>query len=764
MYLKYRFRRQISQLLPCILKRNHLLQWREDIILCSASSLISVPRSPNYNVCDANRGFHSQSYFQVSNKIPQVSNESIPPLVNDILSFIQSTFKDPQGRNHCWLNVPEGDKDCLKKDGTFLVFAGNLFEGYETVSMLEKVRTLQQRFPQLCIIGFHFGSSMNSVANQSYLVELTMKEYITFPILLSKNSFLEMENGPCCILCKTFRNPVSYHMKELDLGMLNKAIEEIQVQQNGNLRNGKSSKPNLKSTWVKQDEVIKEPELPSPLQNLLLYYPGCVSADEIGDRLFLSDINHHRIIISDGNGKIMDSIGSGPGFEDGEFESAKLLRPAASIYDDAEDCLYIVDSENKAIRRADLGRRVLETLYPTCSIRKNESMWTWILDKMGFASNDTKSKEIDYQMLAIPWHLMKSADDDLLILNRSFEILWIMDVVSGKIKEVIEEFPKIMEICGHLITEKVSLLKQMPKDWLQLQINADYSPKGLPFGSHISSVTTFQDHIVVCDTIEQRVLIANRESGVCSNFQLSKFGTLGLPYWASFPLEKVYSEAPSGRGHIDHIQSFSLLPGQVDIKLNVDIPVDAEVVEPLEEGCIWRQARGAATVVLEREGVVGSSEKVGVAQEWYDVLDNLAFSPEPELTVEDSATTSVVNSEDKKTCINCTVNISPGTSEVIIYAGLYLKLSRHPDIEEESQEKYAARIFKILNMEKRGGIGRDSCIQLLLKSKTDLRDLIFMKPLHARIRINCLDHPKAENVREIIETKSSIDVNVSLVT
>lgn len=38
-------------------------------------------------------------------------------------------------------------------------------------------------------------------------------------------------------------------------------------------------------------------------------------------------------------------IGSSPGFEDGNFESAKLLRPAALLYDDADDCLYVVDSE-----------------------------------------------------------------------------------------------------------------------------------------------------------------------------------------------------------------------------------------------------------------------------------------------------------------------------------------------------------------------------------------------------------------------------------
>jgi hypothetical protein len=38
-------------------------------------------------------------------------------------------------------------------------------------------------------------------------------------------------------------------------------------------------------------------------------------------------------------------IGSSPGFEDGEFESAKFLHPASSFYHAAEDCLFIVDSE-----------------------------------------------------------------------------------------------------------------------------------------------------------------------------------------------------------------------------------------------------------------------------------------------------------------------------------------------------------------------------------------------------------------------------------
>ncbi|XP_057997273.1 uncharacterized protein LOC110644114 isoform X2 [Hevea brasiliensis] len=629
--------------------------------------------------------------------------------------------------------------------------------------MIEKIKSLQRKYPELCVMGFHSGNSIGYAAVQAYLIELIMKEYITFPILLSNKNFLEMENGACYILFRDSRSPVIYHEKDLDLGMLNKGIEELNVQQIGNVDNENYSSYKLKSTWVKQAEGIKEPDFPSSLQNMLLYFPGCISADESSDRLFLSDSNHHRIIILDGNGKIMDCIGSSPGFEDGEFESAKLLRPAGSFYHDAEDCLYIVDSENQAIRRADMKRRVLETLYPTCSVNKNNSVWTWIANKVGFATKiDSKSKEFDSQLLVFPWHLLKSVDDSFLIINRSFETLWIMDLASGEIKECIKGFPKILETYGQLIMDKVSLLKQMPSDWLQRCINADSSPKVFPFASLISAVTTFHNLIVVCDTVAQRVLKLDRESGVCSNFQFSNFGILGFPYWASFHLERVFSEAPCRRGWTDHLQSFSSLPGRIDIRLNVDIPMDVELVEPLQKECIWRQARGAATEVLGRECIEGSSEKVGVAQQWYDDLDNLAFStPEYEITGEDGNTTSDVKSEDGRVHIDCAINTSPGTSEVIIYAALYLKLRGDPDLHADSRENYAARITDILNPGRITGIRRDACIQLL-KSNADLRDLTFMKPLHVRIKLDCVDHPKADNGKDIILTNSSLEVNVTL--
>lgn len=100
--------------------------------------------------------------------------------------------------------------------------------------------------------------------------------------------------------------------------------------------------------------------------------------------------------------------------------------------------------------------------------------------------------------------------------------------------------------------------------------------------------------------------------------------------------------------------------------------------------------------------------------------------------------------------------------QVVIFAVLYCKLRRVPNSNDGNQEKYAARIIDFLSSKRSGKRERDSWNAFLLQSKGDLRDLIFMKPLHIRVRLNCFDHPKAENGKDIILTDSSIKVNVLL--
>ncbi|XP_058207044.1 uncharacterized protein LOC131320355 isoform X3 [Rhododendron vialii] len=587
-----------------------------------------------------------------------------------------------------------------------------------------------------------------------------MKHYITFPVLLSNKIFTEMTDGACFGLFKGFKSPFTYYERDVNLVTIDKAIKELMHGENHEKMN------NVKSPWAKQIEVIKEPHVCAFLRNLLLYSPGCISVDEMGNRLFLSDTNHHRIIVFDGNGKILDCIGSSPGFEDGEFESAKLMCPAASFYNAAEGCLYFVDSENHAVRRADMVKRVLETLYPTSNATKEgNSLWSWITSNLWMKRNvDTKSEYLNSESFLFPWHLIKSSDNDLIIANRSFETLWIIDLASGVIKEVVKGFPKIVEICGQLILEKSSLLKQIPGDWLQQLVGTNSPHEGAMYAGIMSSLATFEDHIAICDTVGQRVLKLNRESGCISSFHFSNFGILGLPYWVSSSLERVYAVGEVlAEGHFDHVQCFRFLPGRIDLQLNIDIPEDTELVEPLQEGCVWRQVRGAAIEVSGAERKAASLEKVGVSQQWYDELDNLAFSePESELSAEEEST-SDVNLQEHGVCVDCAINTSPGRSEVIIYAALYLKMKQHPDSSEvHGKERKAARIADILNHRRAERWGKDQCVQFLMKSDRSMEELVFMKPLRVKLKIECLDHPKINDTKDFILTDSSIDVSVSL--
>ncbi|OWM77903.1 hypothetical protein CDL15_Pgr018472 [Punica granatum] len=638
------------------------------------------------------------------------------------------------------------------------VFASSIVLSPRTVNLTDREiggsQCLIHRFPHLYVMGLKLG---NVAVHQNDLVQSILEEYITFPILVVHKNFSEIPKGSSYILLEDSTHPVFYLEENLDLEIIDKATKKLNNQCD------KESKLFDSSTWILKQNNVKEPYLCSAMQNILLFSPGCISADESGDRLFVSDSNHHRIIVADRTGKILDCIGSSPGFEDGDFESAKLFRPGSTLYDDADDCLYIVDSENHAIRRADMSRRIIETVYPEGpSNSKSNTFWTWIKSKLGLHKEVVVDSETsDTEVLTFPWHLLQASDSQVYIISRRFETLWILDSSSWELKETITGFQQVVAVCQELIVEKMSLLKQLPRDQLHQRTSASFSLEDQRHLSLVSSVATLGDYIIACDPVGCKVSRLCRESGAILDIEFSNFGILGLPYWMSFPLERVYPIVNQiHSAHIDHNQHFSLLPGRVEIKLNVGLPADTELVEPLKDSSIWRQARGAATEVLGSQGVVGSSEKVGVAQQWYDELDNLAFTT-TEMESDVQHDNNAINTQDDKVHIDCVVHTSPGTSEVIIYAALYLKLKANPSPEEGNWEKQVARLAELLVPSKRGKI-RSSCRQILLSLRSDLQNLIFVKPVQVRIRINSKDHPKADNSKDIILSESSIQVDVSL--
>lgn len=95
-----------------------------------------------------------------------------------------------------------------------------------------------------------------------------------------------------------------------------------------------------------------------------LAFPGKLLADEAGNRLFIADSGHHRIVVTTLEGRVQDVIGDGgPGMADGDFTQAQFRDPQGMALDG--DTLYVADKENHALRAVDLAGRRVKTIAGT---------------------------------------------------------------------------------------------------------------------------------------------------------------------------------------------------------------------------------------------------------------------------------------------------------------------------------------------------------------------------------------------------------------
>ena len=98
--------------------------------------------------------------------------------------------------------------------------------------------------------------------------------------------------------------------------------------------------------------------------DLPLAFPGKVLADANGDRLFIADSNHNRIVVTKLDGSLLETIGSGErGATDGTFDQASFYRPQGMALEG--DTLYVADTENHLIRRINLKTRAVQTIAGT---------------------------------------------------------------------------------------------------------------------------------------------------------------------------------------------------------------------------------------------------------------------------------------------------------------------------------------------------------------------------------------------------------------
>lgn len=93
-----------------------------------------------------------------------------------------------------------------------------------------------------------------------------------------------------------------------------------------------------------------------------LAFPGKVVAS--GERLYIADTNHNRIVVTSLDGAVVQIVGSGAaGLADGARETAAFNHPQGLAIDG--DTLYVADTDNHAIRRIDLASGEVTTIAGT---------------------------------------------------------------------------------------------------------------------------------------------------------------------------------------------------------------------------------------------------------------------------------------------------------------------------------------------------------------------------------------------------------------
>lgn len=149
---------------------------------------------------------------------------------------------------------------------------------------------------------------------------------------------------------------------------------------------------------------------------LPLSFPGKVLADEKTNRLFVADSNHNRIVVTDFNGKLLDTIGSGEAArKDGDFRNAAFHKPQGMALKD--DLLFVADTDNHSIRLVNLKSKKIATIAGTGSLNN--------FDGLGGKPLETA--------LRSPWDLSLVGDFLYIAMAGSHQI-WRLDLISNVIE------------------------------------------------------------------------------------------------------------------------------------------------------------------------------------------------------------------------------------------------------------------------------------------------------------------------------------------
>jgi len=220
--------------------------------------------------------------------------------------------------------------------------------------VLPDLEYLEKKYDkELVVIGVHSAKFDNEQETEN-IREAIISYEIEHPVINDANMTVWQKFGvrawPTVVLIDPEGNYCGYLSGEGNREILDQVI--------GDLVEYHQFKGTLDRTPV-DFALEKEKQKPTPLK-----YPGKILADADNDRLYISDSNHNRIVVTTLEGKLIEIIGDGQiGLKDGDYQSARFDHPQGMEL--VNGTLYVADTENHAIRTVNLKAKTVSTLAGT---------------------------------------------------------------------------------------------------------------------------------------------------------------------------------------------------------------------------------------------------------------------------------------------------------------------------------------------------------------------------------------------------------------
>lgn len=252
-----------------------------------------------------------------------------------------------------WLNVeqPLSLKDLR---GKVVLLDFWTFCCINCIHVLPDLKFLEQKYAnELVVVGVHSAKFVNE-RDSDNIRKAILRYEIAHPVINDDKMTIwrkyEVRSWPTLVLIDPEGFYCGYISGEGQREVLDKVLERVIAYHR--------AKGTLNSEPVRFDVERQRQPLTA------LRFPGKLLADAANDRLYVSDSNHNRIVVSTLSGDLVDVIGRGTiGAADGGYSEAEFDHPQGMALVGSK--LYVADTENHLLRVIDLEAKTVATLAGT---------------------------------------------------------------------------------------------------------------------------------------------------------------------------------------------------------------------------------------------------------------------------------------------------------------------------------------------------------------------------------------------------------------